>query len=1199
MIGSEQRIAGGYPHTGDLYGFAKVPENHIQDDHWFHLDLIASGNHILVKLDGKLVVDYVDARNSFVRGPIGLQKLGVPTRVSYRNIRVRELSNARSSDNGVSAVPGGGMPSPSNINTPAFQQWMKDVAALPADKQVEAVAQKLQQLNPGFDGKLTGWDGKGTPRIVNGVVTELWFYTDNVTDISPVRALAGLKSLYCPGSHSGAGKLMDLSAMQGMPLTALACNATRVSDLSPLRGMPLTDLNCGSSGVSDLSPLERMALTSLACYNSQVSSLSPLRGMELTFLSFNATQVSDLTPLQGMNLTEVRLTPKNITKGLDVIRQMKSLVAICVGNDAKLPADAFWKKYDAGEFGKASTTLSDPAFQKWMKEVAAMRAEQQVEAVAKKLQQLNPGFDGKVTGSDPNSPPTVENGVVTEFGFLTDSVTDISPVRALAGLKNLSCIGSSQGKGVLSDLTPLLGMRLTRLNCGSSQVADLSPLKGMPLTWLGCGGTKITSLTPLLGMPLTQLHCPSTPVSDLSPLQGMRLTKLNLDDTKVSDLSPLQGMPLMTVWCDATRVSDLSPLKGAPLDDLRFRDTPVSDLSPLDGAPLRWCISFTPKNINRGIDVVRKMTSLQSIEVSVWNFLSPAEFWKKYDAGEFKPITTFNDPAFQQWLKDVAAMPAEKQVEAVAKKLVELNPRFDGTVKAADGNGPPKIDNGIVTELWFVTDHVTDISPVRALAGLRNLCCTGSREGKGILSDLSPLQGMRLTRLNCGWSPPISDLSPLRGMPLATLYFDLTHVSDLSPLQEMHLKNLSCAGTQVSDLSPLRAMQLTYLGCEHTQVSDLSPLHGMPLAHLDCFSTPVSDLSPLKGMPLTDLTLSDMKISDLSPLHAMRLTALRCHGTQVSVLSPLEGMPLTGLDCSNTPVSELSPLHGMPLTYLDCNDTRVSDLSPLHGMPLTHLECLDTPVSDLSSLHEMPLATLYCDFTAVADLAPLHGMPLTQLQFGATRVSDLSPLQGMRLTKLHCGRNPVSDLSPLKGMPLSELFCEATPVSDLSPLAGMNLTTFGFTPRRITRGLDIIRQMKSLQTILPGFYKQFPTAEFWQRFDAGEFKPITTFKDPAFVQWTKDVAALPAEQQVEAVAKKLQQLNPGFDGHVFGWELGRDSRATPKIDNGVVTEFGFFSDNVTDVSPVRAGRIEGSDLSGQRQKQRCFCPTFRRCKGCA
>lgn len=33
-------------------------------------------------------------------------------------------------------------------------------------------------------------------------------------------------------------------------------------------------------------------------------------------------------------------------------------------------------------------------------------------------------------------------------------------------------------------------------------------------------------------------------------------------------------------------------------------------------------------------------------------------------------------------MKEVQAMPAEKQIEAVSKKLMELNPGFDGAVGA-------------------------------------------------------------------------------------------------------------------------------------------------------------------------------------------------------------------------------------------------------------------------------------------------------------------------------------------------------------------------------------------------------------------------------------------------------------------------------------------------------------------------------------
>ena len=82
--------------------------------------------------------------------------------------------------------------------------------------------------------------------------------------------------------------------------------------------------------------------------------MSPLHGIKLSKLSCDSTSIADLSPLQGMELAEIRFTPKNISKGMDVIRQMKSLKNIHTGWEAKdtfTPAE-FWKKYDAGEFGK-------------------------------------------------------------------------------------------------------------------------------------------------------------------------------------------------------------------------------------------------------------------------------------------------------------------------------------------------------------------------------------------------------------------------------------------------------------------------------------------------------------------------------------------------------------------------------------------------------------------------------------------------------------------------------------------------------------------------------------------------------------------------------------------------------------------------------------------------------------------------------
>jgi len=51
-----------------------------------------------------------------------------------------------------------------------------------------------------------------------------------------------------------------------------------------------------------------------------------------------------------MKLVGFEFTPKNITKGIDVVRNMKSITGIGLDQNNQMPAAEFWKKYDAGEF---------------------------------------------------------------------------------------------------------------------------------------------------------------------------------------------------------------------------------------------------------------------------------------------------------------------------------------------------------------------------------------------------------------------------------------------------------------------------------------------------------------------------------------------------------------------------------------------------------------------------------------------------------------------------------------------------------------------------------------------------------------------------------------------------------------------------------------------------------------------------------
>ena len=177
-----------------------------------------------------------------------------------------------------------------------------------------------------------------------------------------------------------------------------------------------------------------------------------------------------------------------------------------------------------------------------------------------------------------------------------------------------------------------------------------------------------------------------------------------------------------------------------------------------------------------------------------------------------QPNKPWNTPAFQQWTKDVAALGAGKQVEAVAKKLQELNPRFDGNVA-------PLIQGGIVTDLGFHSINVTDISAVRALRGLKRLSCWGTHT-----SDLSPLQGLLLTELNCAGAP-VSDLSPLRGMPLTALRCESTRVSDLSPLTGMTTLVVLKAGRTNVTAAGVAALQESL---PHCQIEWDAPAKGLP-----------------------------------------------------------------------------------------------------------------------------------------------------------------------------------------------------------------------------------------------------------------------------------------------------------------------------------------------------------------------------------
>jgi hypothetical protein len=77
--------------TGSLYNFQNVMEQLVPDDTWWTQDIIADGNHIIIKVNDKVVVDYVDTKNSFTKGFLALQQHNKGSVVEYRNLMMRPL----------------------------------------------------------------------------------------------------------------------------------------------------------------------------------------------------------------------------------------------------------------------------------------------------------------------------------------------------------------------------------------------------------------------------------------------------------------------------------------------------------------------------------------------------------------------------------------------------------------------------------------------------------------------------------------------------------------------------------------------------------------------------------------------------------------------------------------------------------------------------------------------------------------------------------------------------------------------------------------------------------------------------------------------------------------------------------------------------------------------------------------------------
>jgi Leucine-rich repeat (LRR) protein len=497
----------------------------------------------------------------------------------------------------------------------------------------------------------------------------------------------------------------------------------------------------------------------------------------------------------GMPLKELTcdFDPK---RDAEILRSIKTLEKI----NGK-PAADFWKDVGAG--------AKPPVDDAWVKQVRALQADKQLEAVVAKLKELNPGFDGAFWKP---IAPIIDHGEVEFLWFaFTDSVTDISPLRALSRLENLSFCGTSEKWGRISDLSPLKDMKMKQLFLNWTVVSDLSPLKDMKLSILCCAGT---------------------PISDLSPLKDMKLTMFHCFDSKVSDLSPLKGMPLTILDCHNTLVTDLSPLKGMPLKNL-------------------YC-DFDPK---RDADILHSLKTLETI-----NGKPAAEFWKDVDAAAkaAKKDADADRKAAEYVLSIGGAVNVNGKYHEDIKVAADL-PRTPFRLEAIRLKDNKQVsdaglacfkdcENLTAVDLWGTQTGDACLAHFKNCKNLTHLILGGTQVTNAGLVDCKDWK--KLGFLSLDWTSV--------GNPV------LLHLKDCKNLEALFLSN-----TQVNDagLALLNCETMTGLGLNGTQVSDegLATLKNCKIMDfLNLKDTKVSDagLENLKGLAaLKELDLTGSKVT--------------------------------------------------------------------------------------------------------------------------------------------------------------------------------------------------------------------------------------------------------------------------------------------------------------------------------------------------
>jgi serine/threonine protein kinase len=260
--------------------------------------------------------------------------------------------------------------------------------------------------------------------------------------------------------------------------------------------------------------------------------------------------------------------------------------------------------------------------------------------------------------------------------------------------------------------------------------------------------------------------------------------------------------------------------------------------------------------------------------------------------------------------------------------------------------------NGI--SMQEINGPIENLDDLAKMKNLSELALYGQK-----ITDLTPLEGLNITRLGLG-SNSLKDISSLKEFKnLVSVNIADNPVSDLTPIKDLKsLSDLDISCTAVNDIYPIAGLFIADLSILDTPVQDYSPLMRLPrlevlrarsigsegidtiiqlsyLKNLTIYNSGIEDIGIFSSLPrleYLDLYFNDIKsIENIGSLKRLRHAGLG--GNEIIDLSPITQLKeLTSITINNTLVENFAPLAELPnLDFISCTEAQAEEIKKVLG----------------------------------------------------------------------------------------------------------------------------------------------------------------------------------------------------------------------------------------------------------------------------